>query len=49
MLKTVLLLNIFVETMIYVFSVFQQSSTEQSLFGMEIFWDIINVFMVIFD
>ncbi len=51
MLKTVVLHNIFVETVIH--CIFQdslmKSSKEQHLFEIEIFYNIINVFSVTFD
>ncbi len=45
MLITVVLPNIFVETVIYHF---QESSKEQHLFEIEILCNIINVFTIIF-
>ncbi len=53
MLKTVLLPNIFVETVIH-FMFFRihrwiESSKEQHLFKIEIFWNIRNVFTLTID
>ncbi len=48
MLKTVVLLNIFVETVIH-FRWWIESSKEQHSFEIEIFCNIINVFTDTFD
>ncbi len=52
MLKTVVLHNIFVETVIILFFRIHrwiESSKEQHLFEIETFWNIINVFTPTFD
>ncbi len=49
MLKLVVLLNIFVETVIHFHSGFLDEYKEQNLFETEIFCNIINVFTVAID
>ncbi len=51
MLKTVLLLNIFIETVIHFLGIFWwiERSKENNLFEIVIFCDIINIFTVSFS
>jgi len=49
-MKTVVLLNVVVETIIHFSGFFDwKFQKEQYLFKIEIFWNIINVFTVTFD